>query len=626
MTYTLPGTFVNDSLVVPVSAANLNSYTTAVSDLDIRATRLEGAALNVKAFGAVGDGVADDTSEIQAALTAASTGGGLVYVPPGTYMLSASLVVPTKTHLIGAGAGATTLKKSASFPMLKFWGTATGNSNHLVHSGARDMTLDGGNFTGTILDLVYATQLDFYNIHCFGNADITLDTVEVWDSKFYHVTMDFCGGTTTPAIRIGSSRAASGFGLSTDSTNQLMFFGVQVENWRAGAILLNPGTGGVLLHQIYFFGMKIETSFVRGVAIDISGTTRDIHMDDMWMFMGTFDTGFSTAQNAINVHGDRNINIRGVFMANAAAATIANGFDVWNAGAYIDQAYGNFSTAPTGAMVAITGGSDYTIGHVALVGSGALFSGNVVANPVVGRPTRAISGAVTDGSYLAPPLVGTQGIDVTNNRLYVKTAAGTWHYAQLSDTPAPAPQTTFKTASYFTGNISVTTSAILGNGTLRLAPLWLSVPVGITAVGIDFSVAGDAASLFRMAIYADDGTNYPGALLLDCGSVSTGTGNAGTVATGGTPGVYMNTLGSTLSLPAGMYWVGGVLQGVTVTQPTLRVAQFMNFSAGNTAVPVAAAVSAGYSNTGITSALPSTFVAFGTNAGGIAPRIIMRLA
>jgi hypothetical protein len=48
-------------------------------------------AFNVANFGARGDGSTDDTAAIQAALDqAAKNGGGAVYVPPGTYMISSS--------------------------------------------------------------------------------------------------------------------------------------------------------------------------------------------------------------------------------------------------------------------------------------------------------------------------------------------------------------------------------------------------------------------------------------------------------------------------------------------------------------------------------------------------------
>jgi hypothetical protein len=48
--------------------------------------------VNVKSFGAVGDGVTDDTAEIQAALDACGVaGGGIVFFPSGTYEVSSGL-------------------------------------------------------------------------------------------------------------------------------------------------------------------------------------------------------------------------------------------------------------------------------------------------------------------------------------------------------------------------------------------------------------------------------------------------------------------------------------------------------------------------------------------------------
>jgi hypothetical protein len=51
--------------------------------------------ISVKDFGAVGDGVADDTAEIQAALDAGA--GKCVYLPPGTYKTSLPLSISANT-------------------------------------------------------------------------------------------------------------------------------------------------------------------------------------------------------------------------------------------------------------------------------------------------------------------------------------------------------------------------------------------------------------------------------------------------------------------------------------------------------------------------------------------------
>ena len=57
---------------------------------------------DVKAFGAKGDGKADDTAAIQAAIDGLPEAGGTVSLPPGTYMVK-GLRLRSGTSLVGAG-------------------------------------------------------------------------------------------------------------------------------------------------------------------------------------------------------------------------------------------------------------------------------------------------------------------------------------------------------------------------------------------------------------------------------------------------------------------------------------------------------------------------------------------
>lgn len=69
---------------------------------------------DIKDHGAVGDDTADDTAAIQAAIAAViAAGGGVVYVPPGTYRHTA-LTGGSNVHLVGAGAGLSTLRLTAT--------------------------------------------------------------------------------------------------------------------------------------------------------------------------------------------------------------------------------------------------------------------------------------------------------------------------------------------------------------------------------------------------------------------------------------------------------------------------------------------------------------------------------
>lgn len=73
-----------------------------------------GAVFNVRGatYGAVGNGVADDTAAIQAAVNAAAAVRGTVLIPPGTYKVTGIILAPGIT-LSGYGA---TLKRPANQP------------------------------------------------------------------------------------------------------------------------------------------------------------------------------------------------------------------------------------------------------------------------------------------------------------------------------------------------------------------------------------------------------------------------------------------------------------------------------------------------------------------------------
>jgi polygalacturonase len=78
----------------------------------------DAGVLNVKDFGAKGDGVTDDTAAIQAALNAYPNGMRIIYLPNGTYLVSDTLTWPAgtpgneykRTTLQGQSEGGVTIK------------------------------------------------------------------------------------------------------------------------------------------------------------------------------------------------------------------------------------------------------------------------------------------------------------------------------------------------------------------------------------------------------------------------------------------------------------------------------------------------------------------------------------
>lgn len=80
------------------------------------ATRFTQAQFNVKNFGAKGDGYTDDLEPIRQALAAAArSGNATVYFPAGTYMVSNTLEMASKTRWQGDGQNNTVITCAANF-------------------------------------------------------------------------------------------------------------------------------------------------------------------------------------------------------------------------------------------------------------------------------------------------------------------------------------------------------------------------------------------------------------------------------------------------------------------------------------------------------------------------------
>lgn len=99
------GAEVKFTTATPINTLTADAATTAYTPpyVDSVTTNVEAKlaqTVSVMDFGATGDGVTDDTAAIQAALDATT---GLVLIPEGTYLITASLDVPATVSIIGQG-------------------------------------------------------------------------------------------------------------------------------------------------------------------------------------------------------------------------------------------------------------------------------------------------------------------------------------------------------------------------------------------------------------------------------------------------------------------------------------------------------------------------------------------
>jgi parallel beta-helix repeat protein len=146
---------------------------------------------NVQNFGAKGDGITDDTAAIQNAIdAAAAAGGGQVYMPTGTYIVSGGvepsdgcLMLKSNVYLYGDGMGATTVKV-ADGSDTKITGVIRSAYGEETHDfGVSNLTIDGNrdHTTGKIDG--------WFNGYIPGQAgydsNVTLDSVEIKDCSGY---------------------------------------------------------------------------------------------------------------------------------------------------------------------------------------------------------------------------------------------------------------------------------------------------------------------------------------------------------------------------------------------------------------------------------------------------------
>lgn len=110
---------------------------------------IAGAEINIRDFGATPDDKTDDTQAIVAALAAcAKAGGGSVYVPSGTYIISRQgretpiLELPSNTTIRGDGA-ASILKFDAKVNQTNFWRMIGASLTDARNVTIRDLHLDG---------------------------------------------------------------------------------------------------------------------------------------------------------------------------------------------------------------------------------------------------------------------------------------------------------------------------------------------------------------------------------------------------------------------------------------------------------------------------------------------------
>lgn len=277
--------------------------------------------VSVKDFGAVGDGVTDDTAAIQAALDA---GANVVYVPAGTYRITATISIPENVIVYGAGRRAATIvvdgaivgaskvyPSKSSLNVMKieirgigFKGTPTALGGLLFDKG----------------DNVAVQGCDFYDFTAVGAYGVKLINVYHWqvaNSKFENIAG--IGLQLSSAGGVGCNQGICGPNNDFIGNNQANFIGTA----------LNYGQG------IHIYSNNYEGSGNGNKGIDLNGTegiSISLNYIELWVGgaitanSGLGNQRITIEQNVINALSTNACNFNDTSVANQRVTVRANRF------------------------------------------------------------------------------------------------------------------------------------------------------------------------------------------------------------------------------------------------------------------------------------------------------------
>lgn len=144
--------------------------------------------VSVRDFGAVGDGVADDTAAFQSAITAAA--GRTLSIPAGTYLITAGFTISSNgSYIVGSGKLSTTIifrPTLAGDTLFNF----TAGAGILFYTGVKGLTVTNvrsfnpSDYTTSAKTAVRVTDVSDFTLQDFA---ITFFTSAAFDSIGFHI-------------------------------------------------------------------------------------------------------------------------------------------------------------------------------------------------------------------------------------------------------------------------------------------------------------------------------------------------------------------------------------------------------------------------------------------------------
>jgi len=187
----------NNGLQAANNLSDLPNKPLAVSNLGISAGYAKGVnQFNVKDYGAAGNNVTNDATAVASAATAANAAGGIIYFPPGQYLINSGTgftLSGAGVTIQGSGTDSTRIVIGASFTGTSLF-SVTGNSGTIrdisIHGASTTTTTNpaahGVTATGVQSFKVFNTvflNINGYAIRAIGTASQTLHGGMVHNTK-----------------------------------------------------------------------------------------------------------------------------------------------------------------------------------------------------------------------------------------------------------------------------------------------------------------------------------------------------------------------------------------------------------------------------------------------------------
>ena len=385
-----------------------------------------GTPINVKQYGAKGDGATDDTAAIQAAINKCAAARQKLVFPTGVYLVSSSLVIPSFAYISGtpnfdAASAGTVIKAATGFTGDIITDLSTNFQYSII---IENITIDGNNGASgsgihfgvntsygcfwTIIRNVTVTHVGGHGIWLYGGTTITLENVVVEypgedaimiNGGFNHRLRDI----TTEWIPINS------VGIHATGTHSLTVDDFYVEHAVTSGVYLDGSTTDTTIK-----GTWISSAYY-GITVDASNNTTLINCQ---------------GSNALNITSNAtsvvviNPDFSSILNSSPSSAIIkGSGIQVSGTPLVVGSTSGALQLGPSNTNIASDGTALYlnTTGnvyfgqadsaHVSNAGMGT-FSGISVGTGSINIPNMLISPAaptISSGFGTSPSIVKNNG-------------------------------------------------------------------------------------------------------------------------------------------------------------------------------------------------------------------------